>query len=135
MELLDTFRTLRDSLVPIAGYASFGLKDRSLVVVSRAAGTAIQIVPNPDISLVTPQMVAYYARVQNISIELDTVQVSGISKLYSREQLTGSGVYYVVDGTASNNIVTGGAIYDRLPGVDLVDLPVCWNILLEARRS
>lgn len=134
MELLETFRTLRDSLVSIAGYASFGLKDRTLVVVSRAAGTAIQIVPNPDISPVTPRMVAFY-RAQNITIELDTVQVSGISKLYTREQLTGSGVYYVVDGTSSNNIVTGGAIYDRLPGVDLVDLPACWNILLEARRS
>lgn len=134
MELLETFRTLRDSLVSIAGYASFGLKDRTLVVVSRAAGTAIQIVPNPDISPVTPRMVAFY-RAQNITIELDTVQVSGISKLYSREQLTGSGVYYVVDGTSTNNIVTGGAIYDRLPGVDLVDLPACWNILLEARRS
>lgn len=134
MELLETFRTLRDSLVSIAGYASFGLKDRTLVVVSRAAGTAIQIVPNPDISPVTPRMVAFY-RAQNITIELDTVQVSGISKLYTREQLTGSGVYYVVDGTSTNNIVTGGAIYDRLPGVDLVDLPACWNILLEARRS
>ena len=134
MELLDTFRTLRNSLVPIAGYASFGLKDRSLVVVSRALGTAIQIAPNPDISLVSPQMVAFY-RAQNITIELDTVQVSGINKLYTREQLTGSGVYYVVDGTATNNIVTGGAIYDRLPGVDLIDLPACWNILLEARRS
>ena len=134
MDLLDTFRTLRDSLVPIAGYASFGLRDRSLVIVSRALGTAIQVVPNPDINLVSPRMVAFY-RAQNITIELDTVQVSGISKLYTREQLTGSGVYYVVDGPATNNIVTGGAIYDRLPGVDLIDLPACWNILLEARRS
>lgn len=129
--LIESLVFARDKFLAIAN--AFDLREnRTLIVVDRANNTRLQIIPNPSIRFISSQMAAAFQRSYNLQIELDTLQVSGISKSYSEDQLTGTGFHYIVDGTIDD--VNSGKIYDRLPGVSLMSTPLGWNLYLKERR-
>lgn len=129
--LIESLVFARDKFLAIAN--AFDLREnRTLIVVDRANNTRLQITPNPSIRFISSQMAAAFQRSYNLQVELDTLQVSGISKAYREDQLIGTGFHYIVDGTIGN--VNSGKIYDRLPGVSLMSTPLGWNLYLKERR-
>lgn len=134
MNILAGLTAMRDALVPIAD-AFDQPNNRTLILVNRKAGTYTQIVPNPYVSTIGPQQISHFANTQGIQVEQDSIQVSGISFNYTREQLTGAGIHYVVDGELVNGQVVGGQEFDRIPGIDFDRKPSGWNVVLKARRA
>lgn len=131
VSLIESFVFARDNFLSIAD--TFNLREnRTLIVVDRANNTRLQITPNPSIRFISSRMDAAFLRSYNLQVELDTLQVSGISKAYTEGQLTGTGFHYVVDGAIDD--VNSGKIYDRVPGVSLMSTPLGWNLYLKERR-
>lgn len=133
MSILATLNSLRDSLVPLANNWD-QIHNRSFFVVDRQNDTYLQILPNPSIRQASANLIAFMQS-RNIRVERDTIQVQGISKLYTRENLTGRGKYYIVDGTKWNGAIVGGKKYDRYPDLDLEETPAGWNIVLKEREG
>ena len=97
--LVEGLTKLRDRWVGLTN--SFDpFENVPLFMVTRSgAGEAIeQILPNPSIKKTTPQMAAYIDRIQNVQVEFDSFQVSGISKVYKEDDLLKRGTYYVIGG-------------------------------------
>jgi hypothetical protein len=133
MSILSTLNSLRDSLVPLADNWD-QIHNRSLFVVDRLNSTYFRITPNPSIRSASSQLIAFMQS-RNIRVERDTKQVQGISKSYTREDLTGRGKYYVIEGEEVNGAIVGGKKYDRYPDLDLEETPAGWNIVLKEREG
>ncbi len=133
MSILSTLNSLRDSLVPLADNWD-QIHNRSLFVVDRLNSTYFRITPNPSIRSSSSQLIAFMQS-RNIRVERDTKQVQGISKSYTREDLTGRGKYYVIEGEEVNGAIVGGKKYDRYPDLDLEETPAGWNIVLKEREG
>lgn len=133
MSILATLNAVKDALVPLAN-AFDQYHNRSLFIVDRANGTYIKITPNPYIRTAPTQMMDTL-RNQGIRVERDSIQVQGISKKYTREDLTGRGKYYVVEGVEENGVVVGGKRFDRYPEIDLEESPSGWSILLKEKAG
>lgn len=133
--LVEGLVKLRDRWVGLTN--SFDLFENVplfMVTRSGAGETIEQILPNPSIKKTTPQMAAYIDRIQNVQIEFDSFQVSGISKTYKEDDLLKRGTYYVIGGAIVGGELVGGVVCDRYPGVDLVEGSVTWMIILRERQ-
>lgn len=133
--LVEGMVKLRDRLSLMAN--SFDLfENETLILVTRTAlgETCEQILPNPSIRRTTPQLATYIERVQGVRVEVDSFQVSGISKLYKEEDLLRRGTYYVIGGSIVDGKLFGGVVCDRYPNVDLVESAMTWTIVLKERQ-
>ena len=133
MTIVSTLNSLRDSLVPLANNWD-QMHNRSFFVVDRLNNSYTRISPNPSVRNASSQLIMFMQS-RNIRVERDTIQVQGISKTYTRDDLTGRGKYYVVDGVEVNGAIVGGKKYDRYPDMDLEEIPTGWNIVLKEREG
>jgi hypothetical protein len=126
---------LRDELASVRqGFGVFNYKVRSLIVCYRrtnAPTTYLEIQPRPLIDHVDLSMVAAFGQNIKAQIELSDLQVTDISRQYTRDQLLGS--YYIIDGVLADGVVTGGIEAERLPGSRLVEKTLTWELLLRER--
>lgn len=127
--------SLRDQVADVR--SEFGVPNvRSLIVVYRSTNLPLQyleINPTPVIETVNPRMVAAFGQNLKIQLELDDLQVSEISRRYTREQILGS--YYIVDGALTPHGVEGGFEAERVPGMALVEKALTWNLVLRRRKN
>ncbi|WP_353258019.1 hypothetical protein [Prochlorothrix hollandica] len=133
--LVSGLSKLRDRWVGVTN--SFDLfEDKTLFLVVRTEGgeTIEQIAPNPSIKNTSPQMARYIERVNNVQVETDSYQVTGISKTYEEADLLRRGAYYVIGGLLVEGSLVGGIICDRYPGVDLMENTTSWSIVLRERQ-
>ena len=145
----DLFQSSRDAA---AGHAAnYGLPtNRTLVIGDRATGsgfTWLQIEPCPAVDVVSPQLVSRYQQIPDIQVELDDLQISGISKAYSIDQIKGRGKFYVVGLTAIQcqslvydrfDLKTfesfGAIVCDLIPGVEVEEQHALhWSMVLRRR--
>lgn len=131
--ILSTLNAIKDSLAPLANNWD-QIHNRSLFIVDRSAGSYVRVTPNPKISNASSQLIAFMQS-RNIRVERDTIQIQGISKSYSRDDLLGRGKYYVVDGKEENGAIVGGKKFDRYPELDLEETPAGWNIVLKEKEG
>jgi hypothetical protein len=112
------FQSSRDSVAAEA--SNFGVPTiRTLIVCKRDAinpTTYLPITPSPHIEQINPKMVALYEKIPNLDVELTDLKVSGISKAYTPNQLTGIGTYYLIDAALVDGVPVGGIEADMVQG-------------------
>jgi hypothetical protein len=97
------------------------------------------ITPNPRIDYISSKMAAILTSQIGIQIELDDIQVKGISKNYTEAQLRPS--FWIVGGTPvydeydSVVSVDGGDECDYLPGTQWDERDYSYDIMLRKRRN
>jgi len=147
IDLTARFQSSRDAAAKHA--ASYGIPtNRVLTVGDRTTNFSwLTICPNPSIDLVSPRLVQRYEGLQDVEVELDDLQVSGISKAYALEQIKGRGKFYVVGLTADqlSALVSerfdqaviesfGGIVCDLIPGVEVEEQnQLHWSMILRRR--
>jgi hypothetical protein len=147
INLTTLFQSSRDAAAHHAD--GYGLPtNRVLTIGDRSEGfNWLTICPNPVIDLVSPRLVQRYEGVQGIEVELDDLQVQGISKAYTLDQIHGRGKFYVVGLTADqlSALVSeridpvliesfGGNLCDLVPGVEVEEQnQLHWSMVLRRR--
>lgn len=128
---------VRDQAAAVAQY--FGVSTiQSFFVCRRNLNQVpeyLEIDPKPLIQNVNPQMVADFGQNQQIQIELDDIQVSGISRKYDRSQLTGSGVYYNIGGVLQGEVLEGGYEAELVPGTNVEEKTLIWNLTIRRKKK
>ena len=128
------FQPLRDSVASLAGH--FNLPNcRSLIIVQRQQGGATiytEVELRPIIQAVSPNTVQTYQGVEGIEIELDDLETQ-ISKAYSRSQIVGRGISYLIDAELVNGIPVGGFEADKVPNVNVIEKGLHWELILRRR--
>lgn len=122
---------------------------RKLVVGDRDQGYSwLEICPSPTIDQVSPTLLALYQDFPDNQVELDDIQVSGISKKYARHQIEGRGKFYVIGLTAAQclSLVSeeldqellesfGAIVCDLVPGTEVEEQhQLHWNMILRRRQ-
>lgn len=108
---------------------------RSLIVVRRQRGgatTYTEIQPKPIIQTVSPNTIQAYQGVEGIEIELEDLETQ-VSKAYSRDQILGQGVSYLIDAELVNGIPVGGFEADKVPNVNVIEKGLHWELILRRR--
>ena len=147
INLTALFQSSRDAAAAHAD--GYGLPtNRILTIGDRTEGYSwLTICPNPAIDIVSPRLVQRYEGIQGIEVELDDLQVEGISKAYRIDQIHGRGKFYVVGLTADqlSTLVSerldqgliesfGGILCDLVPGVDVEEQnQLHWSMVLRRR--
>lgn len=99
----------------------------------------LEITPRPRIEYIDSKMASILTSAIGIQIELDDIQVKGISKNYTEAQLRPS--FWIVGGTPVydeyNKIssVEGGDECDYLPGTQWDEKDYSYDIMLRKRRN
>ncbi|MEM9152307.1 MAG: hypothetical protein AAGB19_17875 [Cyanobacteria bacterium P01_F01_bin.3] len=148
INLASLFQGSRDAVAAHAG--SYGLPTiKTLVVGDRTSGFSwLQICPDPSIDLVSPTFRTQYQDFSDVEVELDDIQVSGISKVYTRDQIAGRGKFYVVGLTAQQcqSLVHerfdqellesfGAIVCDLVPETEVEEQhQLHWNLILRRRQ-
>ena len=136
MTFITEMIAVRDQAAAIAQY--FGISTIQSFFVCRRAPNQVpnylEIDPKPLIQNVSPKMVADFGQNQRIQIELDDIQVSGISHKYGRDQITGSGVFYNIGGVLTGGVLTGGYEAELVPGTNVEEKTLVWNVILRRKK-
>jgi hypothetical protein len=136
-DLLRELIPLHDELGAVRQtFGQFNPKVRSLIVCYRHVNAPTEyrlIVPDPLIDNVDLKLVSAFGQNIKVQIELGDLQVTDLSRLYTRQQILGS--YYIIDGRLENGVPVGGIEAERLPGSRLVEKPLTWEILLRERPA
>jgi len=147
INLNTLFQSSRDAAAHHAD--SYGLPtNRVLTIGDRTEGFSwLTICPNPAIDIVSPRLVQRYEGIQGVEVELDDLQVQGISKAYALDQIHGRGKFYVVGLTADQLSALvferldqgliesfGGILCDLVPGVEVEEQnQLHWSMVLRRR--
>lgn len=110
---------------------------RGLIVCHRqgAVTTYVEIEPKPHIVFASPRLSEQYGENRKSQVELDDIQVSGISKKYAESEIVGRGISYLIDAVLDDDgKPVGGIEADKVPGLDLNDEGGTWAITLRRRK-
>lgn len=134
---LNQLVLMRDRIAGFAGSLSIPTA-RNLIIRSKTktgnsiATSYLKIDPTPIIDRVSPRIASAFNNSSSITIKLDDLQVKGISRSYSREQILGTGISYFVDSDLVESSINGGFECD-LVSVD--ELPLTWNLILRRKTD
>lgn len=148
INLTTLFKGPRDAAASHA--SNYGLPtNRVLTIGTRDGGYQwLQIQPSPAIDLVSPSLRTLYRDFPDVEVELDDIQVQGISKAYSKDQIVGRGKFYVVGLTDQQCLSLvidrldqellesfGAIVCDLVPGVEIEEQhQLHWNLVLRRRQ-
>lgn len=125
---------LRDEAASLAG--EFGVPTIKGVILRKRSGSSYtyeEVYPAPHVETMNPSMIASFGDKISIKLELDDLKIT-ISRRYSRDDLIGTGVDYIIDGTLlGSDRVVGGYEAERVAGMDLTESTLHWT--LYARRK
>jgi len=134
INLAAYFQSVRDVVAAVP--QQFNLPNcRSLIIVQRVIGgqtSYLEVLPRPVIQNVSPSLVQAYQGIEGIQIELEDLQTQ-ISRAYSREQILGRGISYLVDAELVNGLPVGGFEADKVPGVIFKENMLHWELILRRR--
>lgn len=135
MLLNRLFGDARDRTAQLA--QQFGQPNsRTLIICTRNPNVPtpyLAIEPRPHIQEVNPRLIETYKSIPSLQIELSDLQVV-ISGRYALEDLTGRGVYYLIDAEwFAGNEPEGGFTAGLVPESLVVRRGLGWEMLL--RRS
>ncbi len=127
---------LRDLTAPLAvglpNITPLILRKRILVPGDTYPTTAhIVIEPQPYVSIATPKLASAYQAL-GITIEVDDIEVRGVSQRHPRTDLVGTGISYWLDATLSSDgkSLIGGYECDF---VGIVDNTLTWDMVLRRK--
>lgn len=120
----------RDYTAPLA--ENLGLPTvRSLIIRRREnkniSYTSIQ--PLPVITIAYPQAQGL-SGINSLEITTGDFEVKGVSRTYTRSQLVGSRIDYIIDGVLSNEQGTGGIICDLIAITENI---LTWDLSLRQK--
>lgn len=138
MDFFQDLTQVQDEVAAIA--EQFGVPQVTSLIVcrrSRDTGTTyLEIQPKPFITRVSPRLVALYGASKVAQLEIEDLQVKGVSRSYSLDQIWGGGVSYIVGGELMGGEAIGGYQADAVPGMGApVDKGSTWTLLLRRRKS
>lgn len=134
---LNQLVLMRDRIAGFAGNLNIPTA-RNLIIRSKTktgnsiATSYLEIDPIPIIDRVSPRIASAFNGSNSITIKLDDLQIKGISRSYSREQILGTSISYFVDSEVVNNSISGGFECDLI-SVD--ELPLTWNLILRRKTD
>lgn len=113
---------------------------RSLIIVTRPERghpTYLEIYPRPIIQQVSPRLLAAFRDIPDVEIEINDLQIDGISKRYTAEQLVGRGISYLIDAELDDDgQPVGGEAYDLVPGLQLErEQTTFWRLVVRLRSK
>lgn len=148
INLTTLYKGPRDSAAKHA--SNYGLPtNRAFTVGTRDRGFSwLGIEPQPAIDLVSPSLRTLYRDFPDVEVELDDIQVQGISKNYRKDQIVGRGKFYVVGLTAQQCLALvndrvdqeflesfGAIVCDLVPGIEVEEQhQLHWNLVLRRRQ-
>jgi hypothetical protein len=141
VDLIGQLIAFRDMAACMAGEFSIHTP-RSLIIKRMVVpdGETVPVIeyqeinPKPVILTADPKTASAFNSPQNvISIEIDDLQVKGISRKYSEADLVGTGVEYFIDGQLDSTgaILTGGVRCDFIAITRTAALT--WDMLLRRK--
>lgn len=121
---------LRDYAAPLA--AKLAVPTTRSLIIRRREGkdtSYIEIQPQPNITTAYPKIEAIYG-VGNLQVITGDFEVKGVSRKYTRSQLIGTRIDYIIDGLLQNNTVVGGMTCDL---VTISENTLTWDLVLRQR--
>lgn len=118
----------------------FGHPDsRSLIVIRRHPGHPnehLEVTPKPLITTISPRMASAYQAIRSIQLESTDFRVIGISASYTREQLVGRGIHYLIDGELVDGEPVGGKEADLVAGTQIErESHMSWSLVLRYKPT
>jgi hypothetical protein len=131
-QLLDEILSIRDE---IAGYADGIPTIDSVIVVKRLDGGLLdymEITPRPQIIVPSSNFEAH-GNLSAIKKELPDYTVKQISRRYQRDELIGSGIYYILYGILMHDGRVDGGIKCDVVQNGLIEEALGWQMNLSHR--
>lgn len=110
---------------------------RSLIIVQRQANQPteyFEVTPKPIIKQVSQQLIKAFKGISGIELELDDLQMF-VSKTYTRSEIAGRGISYVIDGELRGSGTFGGFEADRVAGTVLRENDLSWELIVRRRAK
>lgn len=146
VDLSKSFQPARDAAASHA--VEFGVTTAKAFTIGKRDSffTWLDIEPRPSIDIVSPQVIAVYEDIPGIEFELDDIRVQGISKKYTRDQIMGDGIFYII-GLSCECLIKlgqfrqdeveelGGIVADLVPGTEVEEQhQLHWSMTLRRRK-
>ena len=120
---------MRDHVAPIA--EGFGIPTvRSLIIRRRENKSTYytEVKPRPAITTIQPEPQDLVG-MEEIQLAVNTFEVKGVSRAYTRSQLVNSRVDYIVDGILEGQNVTGGFVCTL---VSVAENALTWDLIVRS---
>ena len=135
MDFIGEMVRLRDEISGLAD--GFGVPTiRSVIIRKRSDSsyTYTEIYPKPHVEVMAPAMIASFGDSIPVKLELDDLKIT-ISRRYSADELTGTGVDLIVDGQLFGDRVVGGYEVERVPGMDISEKTLVWELYVRRKST
>ena len=122
---------MRDYAAPLAEMLAVP-NVRSLIIRNRQntrSPTYTEIVPCPVIVTAKPRLERMEG-LQGLQIVTGDFEAQGVSRTYTRSQLDGSRIDFIIDGILENGVVKGGMTCDL---VSISENTLTWNLTLREK--
>lgn len=133
MDFISQMVRLRDEVSTLAD--TFGVPTIKSVIIRKRSGasyTYTEVYPKPHVELMNPAMIASFGDSIPVKFELDDLKIT-ISRRYSADELTGTGVDLIIDGQLLGDRVVGGYEVERVPGMDISEKTLVWELYVRRK--
>lgn len=130
LDYIQHMLTLRDYIAPLAGELGIPTT-RSLIIRRRESRntTYLKVEPLPIITTAHPRIEGFDG-IGSVQVITGDFEVKGVSRKYTRSQLVGSRIDYVIDGILQDGVVNGGMICDL---VTITENTLTWDLVLRQK--